>query len=113
MPSILIFGEGNLIETIIKHLFKKTVNVRITVASREKELEKLIILYPLLSVVSADLGSNQEIDFVVSKHDVIVSILKQSEQKKITQSAIKFKKNVISTAYLDKNILDLNKQYFF
>ena len=60
---------------------------------------------------SVDVSSTKELDDAVSKHDLIISLIPYTFHVAVIKSAIKFKRNVVTTSYVSDAIKALEPEY--
>jgi len=63
------------------------------------------------SAQSVDVSSTKDLDDAVSKHDLIISLIPYTYHVAVIKSAIKFKRNVVTTSYVSDEIRALEPQY--
>jgi saccharopine dehydrogenase-like NADP-dependent oxidoreductase len=62
---------------------------------------------------AVDVSSAKELDDAVSKHDLIISLIPYTFHVAVIKSAIKFKRNVVTTSYVSDAIKALEPEYSF
>jgi saccharopine dehydrogenase-like NADP-dependent oxidoreductase len=62
---------------------------------------------------SLDVSSTTDLDEAVSKHDLIISLIPYTYHVAVIKSAIKFKKNVVTTSYVSDAMKALEPEYSF
>lgn len=60
---------------------------------------------------SVDVSSTKDLDDAVSKHDLIISLIPYTFHVAVIKSAIKFKRNVVTTSYVSDEIKALEPEY--
>lgn len=60
---------------------------------------------------SLDVSSTEDLDEAVSKYDLIISLIPYTHHVSVIKSAIKFKKNVVTTSYVSDAIKALEPEY--
>lgn len=60
---------------------------------------------------SVDVSSTKDLDDAVSKHDLIISLIPYTFHVAVIKSAIKFKRNVVTTSYVSAEIKALEPEY--
>jgi saccharopine dehydrogenase-like NADP-dependent oxidoreductase len=59
---------------------------------------------------SVDVSSEKELDEAVSSHDLVISLIPYTFHVSVIQSAIKFKRNVVTTSYVSDAIKALEPE---
>jgi saccharopine dehydrogenase-like NADP-dependent oxidoreductase len=60
---------------------------------------------------SVDVSSQKELDDSVSKHDLIISLIPYTFHIDVIKSAIKYKRNVVTTSYVSDAMKALEPEY--
>jgi saccharopine dehydrogenase-like NADP-dependent oxidoreductase len=60
---------------------------------------------------SLDVSSEKDLDEAVSTHDLIISLIPYTFHVAVIKSAIKFKRNVVTTSYVSDEIKALEPEY--
>jgi saccharopine dehydrogenase-like NADP-dependent oxidoreductase len=60
---------------------------------------------------SLDVSSEKDLDEAVSAHDLIISLIPYTFHVAVIKSAIKFKRNVVTTSYVSDEIKALEPEY--
>ena len=60
---------------------------------------------------SVDVSSEKNLDEAVSSHDLIISLIPYTFHVSVIKSAIKFKRNVVTTSYVSDEIKALEPEY--
>ena len=62
------------------------------------------------SAKSVDVSSAKDLDDAVSAHDLIISLIPYTHHVAVIKSAIKFKRNVVTTSYVSDEIRALEPE---
>jgi saccharopine dehydrogenase-like NADP-dependent oxidoreductase len=60
---------------------------------------------------SLDVSSEKDLDEAVSTHDLIISLIPYTFHVAVIKSAIKFKRNVVTTSYVSDEMKALEPEY--
>ena len=63
-----------------------------------------------MEAVSVDVSDQASIDALVSKNDLIISLIPYIYHVNVVKSAIKFKKNVVTTSYVSDALKELEPE---
>lgn len=87
----------------------KTKDVEVTVAcrtlSKAQELAGSVA-----KAISLDVSDESALDEQVAKFDLVISLIPYTFHEKVVKSAIKFKKNVVTTSYINPQLKALEQQ---
>lgn len=87
----------------------KTKDVEVTVAcrtlSKAQELAGSVA-----KAISLDVSDESALDAQVAKFDLVISLIPYTFHEKVVKSAIKFKKNVVTTSYINPQLKALEQQ---
>ncbi|CAG8483101.1 3079_t:CDS:10 [Acaulospora morrowiae] len=98
--KILLLGSGFVAGPAVGYLLRRPEN-HLTIACRRiSHAEALANLYPRTTPISLDVNDKQALDEAVSKHDLVISLIPYTAHPLVIESAIKFKKNVVTTSYV-------------
>ncbi|KAI9293025.1 saccharopine dehydrogenase [Neoconidiobolus thromboides FSU 785] len=110
--KILLLGSGYVAAPCVDYLLRNENNI-ITIASYR--LERSVALsnkYDSSRVHGAQVDVNDEasLDNLVSKHDLVISLIPYIHHVKVINSAIRYKKNVVTTSYVSPAMLELDEK---
>ncbi|OLL21964.1 Saccharopine dehydrogenase [NADP(+), L-glutamate-forming] [Neolecta irregularis DAH-3] len=106
---ILLLGSGFVAKPCLDYLARRPEN-KITVACRT--LEKAQILckdIPSAHPISLDVTNSQDLDILVAKNDIVVSLIPYIFHVDVIKSAIKMKTNVVTTSYISPAMQHLDQ----
>ncbi|KAH3672861.1 hypothetical protein WICMUC_004083 [Wickerhamomyces mucosus] len=90
-------------------ILAKTEGVEVTVASRTLEKAKALA-GDVATAISLDVSKEDELNAAVSDHDLIISLIPYIYHATVVKSAIKYKKNVVTTSYISPALKELESQ---
>lgn len=106
--SVLLLGSGFVAKPTVD-ILSKTSDVKVTVAcrtlSKAQELAGSVA-----SAISLDVTDEKALDDAVSKFDLIVSLIPYTFHVLVVKSAIKYKKNVCTTSYINPQLKALEQE---
>ncbi|CAG8638811.1 14612_t:CDS:10 [Acaulospora morrowiae] len=98
--KILLLGSGFVAGPAVGYLLRRPEN-HLTIACRRiSHAEALANLFPRTTPIALDVNDKQALDEAVSKHDLVISLIPYTHHPLVIESAIKFKKNVVTTSYV-------------
>ncbi|ORY00125.1 saccharopine dehydrogenase [Basidiobolus meristosporus CBS 931.73] len=108
--KILLLGSGYVAGPCVEYLSRRPEN-KITIGCRRIENAKaLAAQFPGASAISVDVNNEQSIDEAVSQHDLVISLIPYIHHATVIKSAVKFKKNVVTTSYVSPAMLAYDEQ---
>lgn len=114
MPSyegrkVLLLGSGFVTKPTVELLAK--AGVQVTVACRTLESAKnLCAGIPNTNPVSLDVNDSQALDAELSKNDLAVSLIPYIHHATVIKSAIRTKKDVVTTSYVSPAMMELDEE---
>lgn len=110
MPNILLLGAGLVTGPFIDYMVRRPEN-HITIASRTlAKAEELAKGKPNVTATTCNVEDQSSIDKNVAACDVVVSLVPYIHHAAILASAIKHKKNFVSTSYVSPAMQALNDE---
>ncbi|KAK0719786.1 Saccharopine dehydrogenase [Lasiosphaeris hirsuta] len=106
--KVLMLGAGFVTRPTLDILSDADIHVTVacrTTASAEKLSEGVKNAYP----VSLDVTNEQALDAEVAKHDLVISLIPYTFHATIIKSAIRNKKNVVTTSYVSPAMVELDQ----
>jgi saccharopine dehydrogenase-like NADP-dependent oxidoreductase len=108
--KILLLGSGFVAKPTLDYLARNPQN-HITVACRTlSKAKSLIGNLKNATPQSIDVSSTKDLDDAVSQHDLIISLIPYTYHVDVIKSAIKFKRNVVTTSYVSDAMKELEPQ---
>jgi len=109
--KILLLGSGYVADPVVEYLLRRPEN-RLTIASAHAEnAQTLKDKFPSDKTVAV--GFNVEdpasLDPLVESHDLVISLIPWTFHVLVIKSAIKFRKNVVTTSYVNPFMKELDQ----
>jgi saccharopine dehydrogenase-like NADP-dependent oxidoreductase len=110
MKKILVLGAGMISRPMIQYLLDQP-DYHVVMASRTvSKAEKMINKHPRGEAFSLDVNDDKKVEDLVSKADVVVSLLPYTYHVKVAEMCIKHKKHMITTSYVSDAMRALDKK---
>ncbi|KAH9860230.1 Saccharopine dehydrogenase [NADP(+), L-glutamate-forming] [Plenodomus lingam] len=107
--SALLLGAGFVTRPTVEVLAKS--GVKVTVACRTLEKAKALAKgIPNTSTISLDVNNADALDAEVAKVDVVISLIPYTYHATVIKSAIRKKKNVVTTSYVSPAMMELDAE---
>ncbi|ODQ57853.1 hypothetical protein WICANDRAFT_80022 [Wickerhamomyces anomalus NRRL Y-366-8] len=108
VKKVLLLGSGFVAKPTVD-ILAKTEGVQVTVACRTLEKAQSLAS-DVATAISLDVSKESELDAAVSDHDLIISLIPYIYHATVVKSAIKHKKNVLTTSYISPALKELEDQ---
>jgi len=112
MRNILIFGAGRSAHVLIRYLLSESEknNFQITVIDHKIDLvNQKVNGHKNGHPIELDIRNDEKRDLLISKSDIVISMLPVRFHLIIAQSCLKLKKNLITASYVTPELDKLNK----
>lgn len=109
MKKVLILGAGMVVKPIVRYLLEKDVIVTVATRTRSKA-EAMIDGHKNGCAIAWTVEDEQGLDKMVQENDLTVSLLPYAYHVMVAKVCIKHKKNMVTTSYVKKEMLDLDQQ---
>ncbi|KAM6522492.1 saccharopine dehydrogenase, NADP+ L-glutamate-forming [Fusarium falciforme] len=107
--SVLMLGAGFVTRPTLDVLTQSGIPV--TVACRTLETaKKLSEGVNLATPISLDVSDEKALDAEVAKHDLVISLIPYTFHALVIKSAIRNKKNVVTTSYVSPAMMELDEE---
>ncbi|CAG8763962.1 13519_t:CDS:2, partial [Dentiscutata heterogama] len=83
-----------------EYILRRPENLLTVACRRIAHAETLARSFPRATPISLDVTKEKELDAAVSKHDLVISLIPYIHHPLVIKSAIKFKKNMVTTSYV-------------
>lgn len=104
-----MLGAGFVTRPALDILSK--AGIAVTIACRTLEsAKKLSADVKLTTPVSLDVNDEKALDAEVAKHDLVISLIPYTYHATVIKSAIRNKKNVVTTSYVSPAMMELDQQ---
>jgi saccharopine dehydrogenase-like NADP-dependent oxidoreductase len=109
MKKVLILGAGMVVKPIVHYLLDN--NIQVTIASRTKEkADKVLEGYSNGKAITWTIDQLDELDTLIKKHDLTVSLLPYLHHVIVAKKCIQLKKNMLTTSYVSDEMKALDEQ---
>lgn len=106
--KVLLLGSGLVTRPAVQVMIDAGISV--TIASRSLDhATKLSHGLSNTTAISLDVNDTAALDEQISKHDLVVSLIPYVHHVAVIKSAIKNKKNVVTTSYVSPGIAELDQ----
>jgi len=110
MKTILVLGAGMVSRPMIQYLLDQP-DYHVIMASRTvSKAEQMIDGHPQGKAISLDVNDDKKVEDLVSKADVVVSLLPYTYHVKVAEMCIQHKKQMITTSYVSDTMRALDKK---
>ena len=110
MKTILVLGAGMVSRPMIRYLLDQP-NYHVIMASRTvSKAEQMIDGHPQGEVISLDVNDDKKVEDLISKADVVVSLLPYTYHVKVAEMCIQHKKQMITTSYVSDAMRALDQK---
>jgi len=100
MKTILVLGAGMVSRPMIQYLLDQP-DYHVIMASRTvSKAEQMIDGHPQGKAISLDVNDDKKVEDLVSKADVVVSLLPYTYHVKVAEMCIQHQKQMITTSYV-------------
>ncbi|KAG6193461.1 Saccharopine dehydrogenase [NADP(+), L-glutamate-forming] [Claviceps purpurea] len=107
--SVLMLGAGFVTKPTLDVL--TDAGIPVTVACRTLQTAKdLAGDNKLATAISLDVNNDEALDAEVAKHDLVISLIPYIFHATVIKSAIRKKKNVVTTSYVSPAMMELDQQ---
>ncbi len=99
--KVLLLGSGFVAQPAADYILRRAEN-ELTIGCRHVETAQALAdsLKGSAKAISVDVSDEASLDKAVSEHDLIISLIPYTYHATVIKSAIKFKKNVVTTSYV-------------
>jgi saccharopine dehydrogenase-like NADP-dependent oxidoreductase len=110
MKTILVLGAGMVSRPMIRYLLDQP-EYHVVMASRTvSKAEQMIDGHPQGEAISLDVNDDKKVENLVSKADIVVSLLPYTYHVKVAEMCITHKKQMITTSYVSDAMRALDKK---
>lgn len=106
--NVLLLGSGFVAKPTVD-ILANTPGVKVTVGCRTLEKAKQLA-GEVASAISVDVTNEAALDAEVAKVDLVISLIPYIYHVNVVKSAIKNKKNVVTTSYINPQLKELESQ---
>jgi len=110
MKNVLILGAGMVSRPIVRYLLDQP-DIFVTMASRTvSKAEKIIDNHQNGKPLAFDISDDTRLEELVTKSDVIVSLLPYAYHVKVAKLCIKHHKHLVTTSYVSDEMKALDEE---
>ncbi|KAI8057683.1 Saccharopine dehydrogenase [Syncephalis plumigaleata] len=108
--KVLLLGSGFVARPCLAYILRRPEN-RVTVACRRLEVAaELASQFERATPLSLDVTNEEALDAAVAEHDLVISLIPYTQHARVIKSAIKSKKNVVTTSYVSEAMMALDEE---
>ncbi|RKP24999.1 Saccharopine dehydrogenase [Syncephalis pseudoplumigaleata] len=108
--KILLLGSGFVARPCVAYVLRRPEN-RVTIACRHIETAKeLASQFERTTPISLDVSDEEALDAAVAEHDLVISLIPYIHHARVIKSAIKSKRNVVTTSYVSEAMMALDEE---
>ncbi len=109
MQKVLVLGAGLVSKPLVHYLLEREYDVK--VASRTvSKAEALVKGFSNGTSESLNVNNDAQLDNLISECDLAISLVPYTYHVKIAKLCIKYKKQLVTTSYVSKEMNDLNEE---
>lgn len=109
VKNVLLLGSGFVAQPVVDSL-AATGDINVTVACRTLEKAQALANPSKSSAVSIDVTNDAQLDSVLAKHDLVISLIPYIYHPNVVKSAIRTKKDVVTTSYISPALKELEPE---
>ena len=113
MRSILIVGAGRSSSALVRYLLEKSFAEKLKVIIADISVEnaqKLVQGHENGSVVELDIFNIENRKALVSKADIVISMLPARFHLEIANDCLEFGKNLVTASYISKELMAMDEE---
>ncbi len=108
MAEVLVLGAGSVAPPLVRYLLEQP-DVNVTVASRTvSKAERIIDGHPRGTPLSLNVKDEGQLEELISKHDVAVSLIPYTYHVTVAKFCIKHGKHMVTTSYVSDEMKALD-----
>lgn len=104
--NVLLLGSGFVAQPVVDTL-SADPNINVTVACRTLDNAKALAGKSGASAISLDVTNDAQLDEVLGKNDLVISLIPYIYHPNVVKSAIRTKKDVVTTSYISPALKEL------
>lgn len=108
VKKVLLLGSGFVAKPTVD-ILSNSDDIEVTVACRTLEKAKALA-GEKATAISLDVTNPEQLDAAVQDNDLVISLIPYIYHASVVKSAIKFKKNVVTTSYISPALKELEDQ---
>ncbi|AET40866.1 saccharopine dehydrogenase (NADP+, L-glutamate-forming) Ecym_7008 [Eremothecium cymbalariae DBVPG len=107
--KVLVLGSGFVAQPVIQVL-ADTEGIDVSVACRTLENAKALADASKSQALSIDVRNAEQLDAALKEHDVVISLIPYIYHADVVKSAIRLKKDVVTTSYISDALRELEPE---
>ncbi|POY73892.1 putative Saccharopine dehydrogenase (NADP(+), L-glutamate-forming) [Rhodotorula taiwanensis] len=109
--KVLLLGSGFVAQPAAEYVLRRAEN-SLTVGCRTLKTAESFAnsLSRKASALAVDAADEASLDAAIKEHDLVISLIPYTQHANVIKSAIKFKKNVVTTSYVSPAMKALEKE---
>jgi saccharopine dehydrogenase-like NADP-dependent oxidoreductase len=108
--NVLVLGAGMVSKPLVRYLLD-VENIYVTMATRTvSKAETIIDGHPRGEAISWTVDDKEKLDDMIYKSDIVISLLPYIYHTTVAKICIKYKKNLVTTSYVSKEMQELDKK---
>lgn len=109
VQKVLLLGSGFVAEPVVDVL-GATDGIELTVGCRTLETAQQLAKSTQSNAVSVDVTNTEQFEAVLKDHDVVISLIPYIYHPAVVKSAIKLKKDVVTSSYISPALKELEPE---
>ncbi len=110
MAKYLVFGAGFVAEPLVEYLLRRSDNSVTVVSHILEEAQALAKKFPGVEAVQADVTNQSQIEPLIAKYDLVVSLVPATLHTVIAKASIAQKKNMVTASYESPAMRELKQE---
>ncbi|CDO93385.1 unnamed protein product [Kluyveromyces dobzhanskii CBS 2104] len=106
MSKVLLLGSGFVAQPVVDVL-SATEGISVTVACRTLAKAQALAKASGSNAISLDVSDPKQLDAALAEHDLVISLIPYTYHPAVVQSAIRLKKNVVTSSYISDALREL------
>jgi saccharopine dehydrogenase-like NADP-dependent oxidoreductase len=107
--KVVIFGAGFVVKPMVDYLVEHNYFITIGDIVLEKA-QNLAAPHINVKAIQLDSNNTEQVDELIKRHDLVVSLLPAFIHPEIAERCIKFKKNMVTASYVSQRMKNLDQK---
>lgn len=109
VKNVLLLGSGFVAQPVVDTL-SADEGINVTVACRTLTKAQELAKASASNAISLDVTDDAQLDAALEKHDVVISLIPYTFHPNVVKSAIRLKKDVVTSSYISDALRELQPQ---
>ncbi|CUS23415.1 LAQU0S09e04236g1_1 [Lachancea quebecensis] len=109
VKNVLLLGSGFVAQPVVDVL-AGTEGINVTVGCRTLAKAQELAASSKSAAISVDVTKDEDLDAALAKHDLVISLIPYIYHAAVVKSAIRLKKDVVTTSYVSPALRELEPQ---